>query len=165
MIAPAACRAPRDPATWQPHSRRQRPVLSASIIIHHHIGLFHLYVIHRILLAAHPTMADRMRPAAGGAPRPRPAASGVRRNLFTSQLTRRPTPTSSSNSAEPSRADGAEDTNTSSSDIVVRDQHGEIDLEDPPAPELDEHEDGALDDRQENESWSHSVKSCNFKVN
>jgi hypothetical protein len=36
-------------------------------------------------------------------------------------------------------------------EIVVRDQHGEIELADPPSPEVDELDEGALDDRQENE--------------
>jgi hypothetical protein len=36
-------------------------------------------------------------------------------------------------------------------EIVVRDQHGEIELADPPSPEMDELEEGVLDDGQENE--------------
>lgn len=107
-------------------------------------------------------MADRRQPP--NAPQrvraPAPPTGGVRRNLFTSQLTRRPTPTSSNNSAETLRLDAAAASAAASlldvhddegGEIVVRDQHGEIELADPPSPEVDELDEGALDDRQENE--------------
>lgn len=76
------------------------------------------------------------------------ASSGIRRNLFQSRLTRRPTPTSS-NPSETSRMDT--EIMSDSSDIVVRDQNGEFEIGDPPTPPLDEPEDDALDDVQENE--------------
>lgn len=96
-------------------------------------------------------------------------AAGVRRNLFQSQLTRRPTSTettraggggpasaaattsSTSASAEPMRLDA--DVLSESSEIVVRDKNGEFEVEDPPTPPMDEpDDDAALDDAQENES-------------
>ncbi|KAK6834643.1 hypothetical protein PG987_009337 [Apiospora arundinis] len=72
----------------------------------------------------------------------------VRRNLFQSQLTRRPTSTSS-NSAETLRMDADNVSNTS--DIVIRDEHGDFEVGDPPTPPMDEPEAEALDDMQENE--------------
>lgn len=116
-------------------------------------------------------MAERRQPTNAPqrvrAPAP-PPGPVVRRNLFTSQLTRRPTPTSSNNSAETLRIDPAAaaagaggaatdpvdvlDDDGQGGEIVVRDQHGEIELADPPSPEVDEDEEGALDDRQETES-------------
>ncbi|KAK0727901.1 hypothetical protein B0T26DRAFT_637144 [Lasiosphaeria miniovina] len=87
-------------------------------------------------------------------------ASSVRRNLFQSQLTRRPTAggsTSSSTSAETLRldADGQpphQHESSSSADIVIRDRNGEIELGDPPTPPLDDPDEVvALDTRQENE--------------
>lgn len=80
-------------------------------------------------------MAERTRPVTNGAPRSRAPATGVRRNLFQSQLTRRPTP-ASSNSAETLRLDV--DVLSDTSEIVVRDQHGEIELGDPPTPILED---------------------------
>lgn len=61
-------------------------------------------------------------------------SSSVRRNLFQSQLTRRPT-TSSSTSAETLRLDA--DVPSESEDIVVRDKNGEVELGDPPTPPMD----------------------------
>lgn len=119
-------------------------------------------------------MADRaqapnLRPGANRITRAATGATGVRRNLFQSQLTRRPTPTettrpggggpassaattsSMSTSAEPMRLDA--DVLSESSEIVVRDKNGEFEVEDPPTPPMDEpDDDAALDDSQENES-------------
>ena len=72
-------------------------------------------------------------------------SASVRRNLFQSQLTRRPTPTSST-SAETLRLDV--DVLSDSEEIVVRDKHGEIDLGDPPTPVFDEAEDAGDDGRE-----------------
>jgi len=112
----------------------------------------------------------RSRPAAAAV-----AGSGltgaVRRNLFQSQLTRRPTHTSSaagtttatatttttsssngSSSAETLRLDGCVDVLSDSEEIVVRDRHGEIELGDEPTHGLEDgEEEEALDERQENE--------------
>ena len=99
-------------------------------------------------------MADRSRQTnpAGAPPRARATApsSGVRRNLFQGQLTRRPTPGSSSNPTESLELDV--EVLPGSSEIVVRDQHGEVELGDPPTPEMEEQDQMALDDRQETES-------------
>jgi hypothetical protein len=98
-------------------------------------------------------MADRNRAAAAtGAIRSRTTApGGVRRNLFQSQLTRRPTPTSS-NSTETLRLDI--DVLSDTSEIVVRDKHGEVELGDLPTPVFDEPDDATMEEKQENESES-----------
>jgi len=97
-----------------------------------------------------------------GVPRPRSGTSGVRRNLFQSHLTRRPT-TGSSGSAESLRLGGEggggvareePQSESQSGEIVVRDKNGDVELGDPPTPPMDDSDDGALDARQENESWS-----------
>ncbi|KAI8965712.1 hypothetical protein F5Y11DRAFT_277911 [Daldinia sp. FL1419] len=102
-------------------------------------------------------MADRPPPHArpGTNRTARTNTAGIRRNLFQSQLTRRPTPTtssqSSSNSAETLRL-GDVEVLSDTSDIVVRDKNGEFDVGDPPTPPLDDPEEGgALDDGQETE--------------
>lgn len=103
-------------------------------------------------------MADRARATnnAGAPTRPKAPPGGVRRNLFQSQLTRRPTP-SSSNSAETLRLDV--DVLSDTSEIVVRDQHGEIELGDPPTPILEDPDEVPADDRQENESMWQECES------
>ncbi|EJT80567.1 hypothetical protein GGTG_00562 [Gaeumannomyces tritici R3-111a-1] len=95
-------------------------------------------------------MADRQaarQPQGISRARP-PVSSSVRRNLFQSQLTRRPTPTSSGES-ETLRLDA--DAPAESSDIVVRDKNGEVELDDPPTPPIDDPEEIALDPRQQSE--------------
>ncbi|KAI0427425.1 hypothetical protein F5Y09DRAFT_316207, partial [Xylaria sp. FL1042] len=140
-------------------------------------------------------MADRaplptLRPGANRVTRAATSATGVRRNLFQSQLTRRPTSTettrpgggagagaggsgggvnnnnnnnnnnnhnnnnntsmTTSSSAETLRLDV--DVLSETSEIVIRDQNGEFEIEDPPTPPLDDPDDEvALDDAQENE--------------
>lgn len=133
-------------------------------------------------------MADRhpsSRGMSAGVSKPRSGASSssthsVRRNLFQSQLTRRPTaPSSSASDAQrghhhhhhqyhqyrgqfaPAPASHLEvaasssTTTTASSppdDIVVRDQNGEIELDDPPTPPIDEPDQvGALEAQHESE--------------
>lgn len=85
-----------------------------------------------------------------GVPRARTGITGssVRRNLFQSQLTRRPT-ASSSTSAETLRLDT--DAQSESSDIVMRDKDGEIQLGDPPTPPIDDPDELPLDPMQDNE--------------
>ncbi|OTB16846.1 hypothetical protein K445DRAFT_316338 [Daldinia sp. EC12] len=103
-------------------------------------------------------MADRPPPHArpGTNRTARANTAGIRRNLFQSQLTRRPTPTTSSqssnNSAETLRL-GDVEVLSDTSDIVVRDKNGEFDVGDPPTPPLDDPEEGGgvLDDAQESE--------------
>jgi len=119
-------------------------------------------------------MADRappahIRPGTNRVTRAATSTTGVRRNLFQSHLSRRPTPTgstgtgtgtgggtitaapsSSSTSAETLRLDV--DVLSDSSDIVIRDQNGEFEMGDPPTPPLDNPDDeAALDDVQENQ--------------
>lgn len=94
-------------------------------------------------------MSDRSQSATGNTSRSRPPVTGVRRNLFQSQLTRRPT-SNSSNSTETLRLDV--DVLSDTSEIVVRDKHGEVELGDPPTPVFEDEDDAPLDDRQENES-------------
>ncbi|KAK3378545.1 hypothetical protein B0H63DRAFT_525765 [Podospora didyma] len=89
-------------------------------------------------------------------------SSSVRRNLFQSQLTRRPTATISgksssttttSTSGETLRLDeDPESSAESCSDIVIRDKNGEIELTDPSTPPLDDPDEMlALDTQQESE--------------
>ncbi|KAH6648831.1 hypothetical protein BKA67DRAFT_661782 [Truncatella angustata] len=74
----------------------------------------------------------------------------VRRNLFQSQLTRRPTPTSS-NSGETLRLD-VDVLDSEASEIVIRDKNGEFEVGDPPTPPMDEgSEAGAVDEDGEHE--------------
>ncbi|KAI0490896.1 hypothetical protein F4859DRAFT_26864 [Xylaria cf. heliscus] len=122
-------------------------------------------------------MADRapppnLRPGASRLTRAATSTAGVRRNLFQSHLTRRPTPTegtrsngggtttttttttttnsSSSNSVDMLRFES--DVLSESSEIVIRDKNGEFEVGDPPTPPLDDpDEEAALDDAQENE--------------
>lgn len=86
-------------------------------------------------------------------------ASNVRRNLFQGNLTRRPTGGSASTSTETLRLDagsagGGDEEAPESSDIVVRDRNGEVQLGDPPLPVVEDPEEVAPDARQENESTS-----------
>lgn len=98
----------------------------------------------------------------GPAPSASTLASNVRRNLFQGNLTRRPTGGSASTSAETLRLDtgggsGGDTEPPESSDIVVRDRNGEVQLGDPPLPVVDDAEEVAPDARQENESMSSLV--------
>ncbi len=81
-------------------------------------------------------------------------AAGVRRHLFQSQLTRRQTPAPSS-SGKTLRLESIEpqpEEESSSSEIVVRDKNGDVELGDPPTPPMDDPDEVALDVRHENES-------------
>ncbi|KAL3427096.1 hypothetical protein PVAG01_00605 [Phlyctema vagabunda] len=75
--------------------------------------------------------------------------TGVRRNLFHQHLSRRPTTSSTSTSAETLRLDLEPESGTS--DIVIRDKNGDIQICDPPLQSLDEHEDGASGDGHDEE--------------
>lgn len=77
-------------------------------------------------------------------------STGVRRNLFHQHLSRRPTTSSTSTSAETLRLDNEHDLGTS--DIVIRDKNGDFDIGDPPMQSLDEPEEGGQVDAQEDES-------------
>jgi hypothetical protein len=90
------------------------------------------------------------RHASGSSSRP----TGVRRNLFHQHLSRRPTTSSTSTSAETLRLDVEADSETS--DIVIRDKNGDFEVGDPPIPELDEQEETGHQEAQEDESTSQS---------
>ncbi|KAG6011390.1 hypothetical protein E4U54_008102 [Claviceps lovelessii] len=87
-------------------------------------------------------MNPRNQAPSNGITRPRIAAAANRPNLFRSQLTRRPT-ASSSNSSDTVRLDV--EVLPDSSDIVVRNQQGEIELGDPPTPVFEETDEQAED--------------------
>lgn len=104
-------------------------------------------------------MSDRARSAAsnGNAPPRMRAAVGQtssreRSNLFRSHLTRRPT-TGPSAQSETVHMDS--ELHTDSSDIVVRNQNGEIDVEESPEVDLNEIEEAGVEERQENERAYH----------
>ena len=117
------------------------------LIRHRHKWLNILYLLETVQMADRPTAQTRQ--GGGGIPRARNGTSSVRRNLFQSHLTRRPTP-SSSTSAETLRLDT--DAQSESSEIVVRDKNGEVELGDPPPPPVDDPDEMAVDARHENES-------------
>lgn len=87
-------------------------------------------------------MPDQRRPPSQPLRRPAPPPP-VRRNLFQSQLTRRPTP-----SAPPSPAGACVDVLSDSDEIVVRDKGGEAEVVGPEGVE----EDGVVDEKEEAES-------------
>jgi hypothetical protein len=68
------------------------------------------------------------------------STTGVRRNLFHQHLSRRPTTSSTSTSAETLRLDNEHESETS--DIVIRNQDGEFEIGDPQMQGLDEQEEG-----------------------
>lgn len=99
-------------------------------------------------------MADRPPPHVrpGPSKTTRNNTTGVRRNLFQSQLTKRPTPTSSSNNSAETLRLAEVEVLSDTSEIVIRDKNGEFDIGDPPTPTLDDSEEGVgLDDAQESE--------------
>jgi hypothetical protein len=71
------------------------------------------------------------------------STTGVRRNLFHQHLSRRPTTSSTSTSAETVRLETEHDSETS--DIVIRNKDGEFDIGDPQMQSLDEQEEGSHD--------------------
>jgi len=91
---------------------------------------------------------------------PPTAASGVRRNLFQSQLTRRPTPSSASTSTETLRLDSCVDVLSDSDEIVVRDKQGELEVGEAVALGIagEDEEDGVVDERAEMESKNDYIR-------
>ncbi|TVY48012.1 hypothetical protein LOCC1_G001066 [Lachnellula occidentalis] len=83
-------------------------------------------------------------------------ATNVRRNLFHQHLSRRPTTSSTSTSAETLRLDIEPESDTS--DIVIRDKNGEFEIGDPPMGSFDEQEDGN-GDAHEDEKLLEAVKT------
>lgn len=76
--------------------------------------------------------------------------TGVRRNLFQQHISRRPTTSSTSTSAETLRLDS--DHGSDTADIVIRDKNGDYDIGEPPMPTMDEPGEGAHVEAQEDES-------------
>ena len=77
-------------------------------------------------------------------------STGVRRNLFHQHLSRRPTTSSTSTSAETLRLDIEPDFD--SSEIVIRDKNGDFEIEDPSIEPFDDPEEGGGGDALEEES-------------
>jgi hypothetical protein len=77
-------------------------------------------------------------------------STGVRRNLFHQHLSRRPTTSSTSTSAETLRLDTEHESQTS--DIVIRDKNGDFEIVDPPMHPSDDQGEGAHADAREDES-------------
>lgn len=140
----AASSSPPEMATenQQPHNHRQHPPQPVS-------------------RAAAAPRTNRTAAASATASTATIAPGAVRRNLFQSQLTRRPT-SISSNSAETLHMDADSVSNTS--DIVIRDEHGDFEIGDPPTPPMDEPEAEALDDMQENEREAPVLAWSYYKV-
>ncbi len=74
----------------------------------------------------------------------------VRRNLFHQHLSRRPTTSSTSTSAETLRLETEPESD--SSDIVIRDKNGDFEIGDPPMESFDDQEEAGHRDVQEDES-------------
>lgn len=75
--------------------------------------------------------------------------------LFRGQLMRRPITQNTASQAEANRLENAPNVHDETSDIVVRDQQGEIELGDPPTPILEDFNEDAIDEGQEVESKSY----------
>ena len=82
-------------------------------------------------------------------------STNVRRNLFHQHLSRRPTTSSTSTSAETLRLDN--DLEIDSSEIVIRDQNGDFQIGDPPVQAYDDQEEGGNGDAMEDESTSSGI--------
>ncbi|EPE34131.1 UPF0220 protein [Glarea lozoyensis ATCC 20868] len=103
-------------------------------------------------------MPERRQATATTATHPR---TGVRRNLFHHQLSRRPTTSSTSTSAETLHLDANENDDMDNSDIVIRNQNGEFEIGDPPMQSFDESEEGGgdtIDDEKERQRLKEAVK-------
>ena len=90
------------------------------------------------------------------------STNNVRRNLFHQHLSRRPTTSSTSSSAETLRLDV--DPESDSSDIVIRDKNGEFEIGDPPMQSFDEQEEGGNGDAQEDESMSTMERAWDHRL-
>ena len=86
--------------------------------------------------------------------------TGVRRNLFHHQLSRRPTTSSTSTSAETLRLDGNDHDEMDTSDIVIRDKNGEFEIGDPPMQSFDDNEDGGGDTIEDESNKLHLSRLC-----
>jgi len=90
----------------------------------------------------------------------RSTTAGVRRNLFHQHLSRRPTTSSTSTSAETLRLDN--ELESEGSDIVVRDRNGEFEVAEPVASGQEAGDGGdegrAVEDEKERKRLAHAVK-------
>jgi hypothetical protein len=78
---------------------------------------------------------------------------GTKTSLFRSHFIRRPNAPSADPVAESVRLDAEVTPRAEASDLVVRDQHGEVEIGNPPTPVVDDEEElQALEYQQENES-------------
>lgn len=122
-----------------------------------------------------PTSSTAQQSQQGPSAHPKSSSNaGVRRNLFQGQLTRRPTTgPGSNNSNEPGGAGRnagdlddmeVEEDESASSDIVVRDKNGEVELDEPPTLVVDDPDEIALDMRQENESELRAMMMMHYDV-
>ncbi|KAL2068097.1 hypothetical protein VTL71DRAFT_16195 [Oculimacula yallundae] len=75
-------------------------------------------------------------------------STNVRRNLFQQHLTRRPTTSSTSTSAETLRLD-VDHESDSSSDIVIRDKNGEFEIEELAVNGFEEQDEGGGEERED----------------
>ncbi|KAL7925426.1 hypothetical protein ACQKWADRAFT_222394 [Trichoderma austrokoningii] len=77
---------------------------------------------------------------------------GSKTSLFRSHFIRRPNAASADAAAESVRLDAEMTPRAEASDLVVRDQHGEVEIGNPPTPVVDDEEElQALEYQQENE--------------
>ncbi|KAG0648581.1 hypothetical protein D0Z07_5184 [Hyphodiscus hymeniophilus] len=88
--------------------------------------------------------------------------AGVRRNLFHQHLSRRPTTSSTSTSAETLRLDNEHESETS--DIVIRNKDGEFEIGDMQTQDLDEQEEGGEDVREDEKLLEAVKMSLRAKV-
>jgi hypothetical protein len=137
-----------------PHTlSRQASYLSSTrsnshcLIVYHHFPTFIFYLKTKYSLYSTCIMPERRQvPSTSAHSRP----TGVRRNLFHQHLSRRPTTSSTSTSAETLRLDS--DHGSETADIVIRDKNGDFDIGDPPMPPMDDPGEGAHVEAQEDES-------------
>ncbi|EHK50694.1 hypothetical protein TRIATDRAFT_180888, partial [Trichoderma atroviride IMI 206040] len=79
-------------------------------------------------------------------------SSNSKTSLFRSHFIRRPNAPSADPAAESVRRDAEMTPRAEASDLVVRDQHGEVEIGNPPTPVVDDEEElQALEYQQENE--------------
>lgn len=81
------------------------------------------------------------------------SSHGSKTSLFRSHFIRRPNAPSADPAAESARLDAEMTPRVEASDLVVRDQHGEVEIGNPPTPVVDDEEElQAMEYQQENES-------------
>ncbi|KAH6684118.1 hypothetical protein B0J14DRAFT_663908 [Halenospora varia] len=101
-------------------------------------------------------MPERRHAQSGTSRESHRSTQGIRRNLFQATLSRRPTTSSTSTSAETLRLDIDHESDTS--DIVIRDKNGEFEIGDPPMQSFDEQEEGGVEMRMRMRRLADAVK-------